>query len=102
LNALTLLNRVVESQFAAYGPQPWFIDAPGAAYIRKAWETRPFIREIYLPNARLVGPCHKLEHVNGTWAVHDIDYEEREISDDEFAAMLPGGDRRHEARCSDA
>jgi len=99
LNALKLLNHIVESQFPAYGPQPWFLDVPGAAFIRKEWETRPFIREIYLPNARLVGPCHKLEHVNGTWVVHDIDYDDRNVSDEEFVAMLPGEARRHEARC---
>jgi len=101
LNALKLLNRIVEAQFPAYGPQPWFLDVPSVAYIRKEWETQPFIRAIYLPNARLVGPCHKLEHSNGTWIVHDIEYDDREISDDEFVTMLPGGARRDEARCPD-
>lgn len=102
LEALRLLDRVIESQFAAYGPQPWFMDVPGAAYIKKSWEGNPFIREIYLPNAVLVGPRHTLANADGSWVVRDIEYEDREISDQEFAQMLSRGSRRNEAAPPDA
>lgn len=88
LIALKHLDKIITIQFAAFGSNPWFIDVPGVAFIRKDWEEHPFIRHVYLPKCGKVGPHHwiaDLDHVNGIWRVEDEgNYEDREITDEEF------------------
>src|SRR5262249_49712736 len=51
LEAVRCLREIIRCQFSAFGPQPWFItNIPGEIYIKKAWETQPFIQKVYLPN----------------------------------------------------
>ena len=51
LAAIRSLGSIIGNQFCAFGPQPWFItDIPGEIYIKKDWESRPFIRKVCLPN----------------------------------------------------
>lgn len=101
LDAVKLLDQIIATQFGYFGLQPWFIpDTPGAPYIRKDWENKPFVRRVYLPNAHLVGPCHAIEFVSNRVVVHDEhSYPAREISDEGFRDLLPGGRRHHEAHC---
>ncbi len=60
LEALNCIRAIIGSQFASLGTQPWFMTGiPGEIYIKQAWEEKPFIRKIYLPNCALVGPKHR-------------------------------------------
>lgn len=89
LEAIQLLQRIVQTQFGSFGPQPWFIrNIPGEAYIKKDCEDIPFIRKVYLPNCALVGPKHRLDMKSGKWIVLDDNiYENIEISDEEFREL---------------
>jgi len=84
--ALKQLDKIITVQFGAFGFQPWFIpDVAGAAYIRKEWESNPFVRLVYIPASWPVGPHHWMEYEEGKWSIHDReDYEEREITDTEY------------------
>jgi hypothetical protein len=88
LDAIKSLGTIVSTQFCAFGPQPWFItDVPGEIYIKKDWESRPFIRKVYLPNCVALGPKHKVESVM-PWRIRDEeDYGNRDVSDEEFCEM---------------
>jgi hypothetical protein len=90
LEAILKLQSVIGEQFSAFGPQPWFIpDVRGEIYIKKEYETRSFTQKIYLPNCIFVGPYHVVEsYREGKLFVRDdYDYEEKEISDDEFVRL---------------
>jgi len=94
LEAIHKLGTIIDRQFGSFGNQPWFIPGiRGASYIKKEAEEWPFVKRVYIPNSHLVGPLHKLGPVNGRIdLVHvydDNDYEDREISDDEFRSLLP-------------
>ena len=89
LRTIKTFQEIIEKQFGAFGTQPWFIEGvKGASYIKKEYEKFPFIRKVYLPNCVLVGPYHKLELDNGYWKVNDIEYDNKEITDREFADLL--------------
>ena len=46
------------------------------------------MKEIYLPSCSLVGPHHRMTFNNGQWkAVDEEEYEDRDISDEEFIAL---------------
>jgi hypothetical protein len=87
LNALLTFGKVVDTQFAALGQLPWLFMPPGEVYIRKAWEARPFVRLVYVPNAIHVGPMHQIVSVF-PWRVADPhEYEQVEVSDEEFTRL---------------
>ncbi|KPV54310.1 hypothetical protein SE17_04540 [Kouleothrix aurantiaca] len=89
LGAIHTLNTVINKQFGALGRQPWFIpDILGASFIKKEAEQWPFVKKVYLPNSYLVGPQYRMEFDAGRWLIHDVEYENREISDDEFRELL--------------
>ena len=90
LEAMSKLFKIIQNQFSAFGTQPWFIAGiPGSAYIKKESESFPFVKEIIIPNCYLVGHLHTLENSPKGWVVHDNHvYENREISDQEFAELL--------------
>ncbi len=90
LSALKKLTKIVERQFSVFGSQPWVIPSTaGAAYICKDWENKPFVRRIVLPSCALVGPRHRLELVGQEWTVLESHaYEDKDISDNEFATLL--------------
>lgn len=63
-------------------------NTPGELFITKAAESLPFIRHVYLPNCRLVGPKHKLEFEGENLIIHDDhEYENRDVSDEEFREL---------------
>ncbi len=75
LNAIECLQKIIGEQFSAFGEQPWFItDIPGEMYIKASWETKPFIRMVYLQNGPRVGPRHRIESVLPTTRIVDLDY----------------------------
>ena len=87
LASIRSLSSIVGSQFGALGRYPWFItNVPGEIYIKKDWESRPFVRKVYLPNCQAVGPRHKVESIF-PWVIKDEEYEDREISDEEFCLL---------------
>jgi hypothetical protein len=93
LSAISKLTSIISRQFGSFGNQPWFIPGiKGASYIKKEAEEWPFVKRVYIPNSHLVGPLHKLGPVNGRMdLIHvydDNNYENREISDDEFRSLL--------------
>jgi len=92
LEAINCLQRIVGEQFSGFGPQPWFIvGTPGEIYIKKEWESRPFIEKIYLPNGILVGHLNRIVSMTPQIVIDDnFSYEDREISDDEFVALRKG------------
>lgn len=92
LEAIHCLREIIEIQFSGFGTQPWFItEIPGEIYIKKSWESVPFVAKIYIPNCVLVGPKHKFETVIPEAVIRDEhEYEEREITDDEFVLLRKG------------
>jgi len=89
LAAILNLQGIVGEQFSAFGMQPWFIPIPGQSYIKKEWEAHPFIRLVYLPNCVYVGPKHVVTTMFPPTINDDFEYEEREVTDEEFANMMP-------------
>ncbi len=63
----------------------------GSLYQKRA-EEWPFVKTIILPNCMLVGPHHRLEYNAKRWMVHhEHVYEDREVTDEEFVALLEPG-----------
>ncbi len=89
LEAIQCLREIIRKQFSAFGSQPWFItNIPGEIYIKKSWESNPFIRKVYLPNCHFVGPKHKIEAIIPRVVVNDnFQYEEHEVTDEEFSEL---------------
>lgn len=90
LKALHEFNQIISLQFASFGKLPWYLtEIRGASYIRKAFESHPFVKRIVLPNCELLGSKARLEYLNPGWrAIDDDDYPDVEISDDEFAYLV--------------
>lgn len=86
VRAIKLLCSLIESQFSAFGGQPWFIEGTkGACFIKAAWEQVPFIRTYYLPLCPAVGIYHAYSNEDGRWILFDYkEYEGQEISDEDF------------------
>lgn len=88
VQAIRLLQDIVSAQFSAFGRQPWYFCVPGEMYIKKKWEDRPFVKHVLIPNSLLVGPRHIVENLIPRVEVNDhFDYEDIEISDEEFTAL---------------
>jgi hypothetical protein len=90
LEATKCVQKIIGEQFSGFGHQPWFIkNVPGEIYIKKEWEGKPFIRNVYLPNGPLVGPKHKIESILPQVRILDPDHMKSapEISDDEFSVL---------------
>ncbi len=90
LNSIKKLHKIIECQFSAFGAQPWFIPGiRGAAFIKKDYEQKPFVKRIILPNCAKVGPYHTLEMSTNGWIVKDDhEYEDKELTDDKFAEIF--------------
>lgn len=89
LEAIKLFQEFIKIQFGAFGKQPWFIEGTkGAFFIKKEFETNPFVKRIYLPNCLLVGP--RYEFVNSPKGIQlkDENYENKEITDAEFKELF--------------
>jgi len=92
LKAIGHLDVVVGQQFSAFGLQPWFIsEIPGASYIRKSYESDPFVRHFYIRPSPAIGPYHSVEWRNGFQFVDHPDYSVfgfTELTDEEFTARV--------------
>ncbi len=96
LEAIQLLSRIIAIQFGfgAYGTRPWLIPGVrGEFYVKKEAETDPFVRKIVLPSCKLVGPFNSVIGFgpSGMMLEDDHEYEEREVTDEEFCLMRRKG-----------
>lgn len=88
LEAIHLIQDIVNVQFSSFGNQPWYFCVPGEMYIKKEWEEKPLIKHIFIPNSLFVGPNHKVESIVPKIIVNDqFEYEERKITDEEFIEL---------------
>lgn len=88
LDAILLIQNIVSIQFSSFGKQPWVFIVPGEIYIKKEWETKPFVKHIFLPNSLLVGSKHTIEELMPKIIVNDQHkYEDKEITDEEFSKL---------------
>lgn len=90
LSSLGCISRIIETQFGFVGSPRWMIPGTrGAFFIKKEGETDAFIKRYYLPQCPLVGPYYAVKFVSdGVMFFDRANYEEREISDAEFAALF--------------
>ena len=90
LDSIKKIQRIIGQQFSCFGHQPWYIPKiNGAAFIKKSYEAKPFIKRIVIPNCKKVGPYHILERGLKGWIVKEnYNYEEKEITDIEFAKLF--------------
>jgi len=83
LTAIACLRLIIERQFGAFGPQPWFIlGTGGAAFIKREYEMRPFIRRYFLPQCPFVGVRSGFDPRLQLVDFHD--YSDGELTDQEF------------------
>ncbi|QLH72037.1 hypothetical protein [Rhodopseudomonas palustris] len=89
LAALHLLNDIIAKQFGYFGRQPWFIeDTPGAQFVKRVYESVPFVRTYVIPRSGFVGPFYGMELSDKGWLHLDYaDYGDGDISDHEFATL---------------
>lgn len=88
LEAIHTIQNIVKIQFSAFGTQPWYFCVPGEIYIKKEWENMPLIKHVFIPNALLLGPKHRIESVIPKWVINDeFDYENKEITDEEYIQL---------------
>jgi hypothetical protein len=87
LAAVAHIRLIIDRQFGWFGTQPWFIEGVlGASFIKREYETKPFIRRFFLPQCPFVGVrCaiefdqnHRPRHID----FHD--YGDGELTDEEF------------------
>ena len=93
LDAIMKLNDIISNQFSGFGAQPWFIpDIPGLSFIKKEYESNPFINKVYIPSCQKVGPYHRLDFKDDRFIVIDDNiYEDKDITDDEYREMFMKG-----------
>ena len=91
LAALSYVALIIHLQFGTAAGQKWMIDGTkGAFFIKKDAEQDPFIAKYYLPQCPLVGPYYAMNfNQEGHWLFFDWNnYDNREISDEEFAKLF--------------
>lgn len=89
LEAIKKISKIVSLQFGAINKRWMIPSTPGISFVRKDIENEPFVKEIVLPNCRLVGPLHTLDYKNNKWLVIDkTRYPKKDISDEEFSRMF--------------
>ena len=87
LAAIRHLRSIIEQQFAGFGRAPWIIPGTlGHAFIRKEFETNPFVMTYFLPNFNFVGPLFGMAWTPDGWLIDDHrDYGDGIWTDEEFA-----------------
>jgi hypothetical protein len=89
LDAIKKLSTAIDVQFGAFGLHPWYIPGiPGATFVKKEFEARPFVAKVVLPGAFHVGPYHIVRLGNQGWEASDLnDYPEANVTDEQFGAL---------------
>lgn len=88
LEAIHLIQDIVNIQFSSFGNQPWYFCVPGEMYIKKDWENHPFVIKVLLSNCLKVGFKHKILRIFPRVEVDDnYKYENIEITDEEYIRL---------------
>jgi hypothetical protein len=89
LAAILHMRTIIDCQFGAWGPRPWFIKGTiGHMFVAKSYEFHPIVRTYYAPQCAFVGPLFGMRHgENGNgWEIMDVpDYGDGDWTDEEFA-----------------
>ena len=84
--AMNLYTALIGELFGPHSENVFW--CPGEIYIRKEREKDPFVQEFILPSATYVGYKH---YINEEWRFVDgDDYEDREVSNEEFRELRIG------------
>lgn len=97
LAALKLVGNITSKQFGFFGHQPWFIEGTaGAQFIKKSYETHPFVRKYLIPRSGFVGVLYGMEcRADGHWQHLDLaDYGDGVMLDEDFAKAFGARDPR--------
>jgi hypothetical protein len=87
--ALTALEFVMQITDALFGLRYDLLFLEGHFFIKKAKENDPLVREFYIPQCARVGYRYQIEDRNGRATLIDNhDYEDREITDEQFIALV--------------
>lgn len=88
LAAIHHMREIIEQQFTTYGIRPWIIDGTsGQFFIKRSWESNPFIKTYYLPTCPFLGPYFAIS-LNQGLRFHDLpDYGDGDWTDEEFAKV---------------
>lgn len=87
LEAIKNLEEIISHQFSGFGLLPWLLPSPGECYIKKDFESSPFVRLVYLPNCVYLGYKHTVTRIF-PWEFKDADdYPDQEVSDEEFISL---------------
>jgi hypothetical protein len=87
LEAIKNLEEIVSHQFSGFGLLPWLLPSPGECFIKKEFESSPFVQLVYLPNCAHLGYKHVVTHIF-PWEFQDADdYPDQEVSDEEFIRL---------------
>jgi hypothetical protein len=88
LAAILHMRIIIEQQFGSFALRPWFIAGTlGHVFIRKSFETHPFVMKYFIPRCPFVGPLFGMGQTEvGGWEVFDVpDYGDGDLTDEEFA-----------------
>ena len=91
LEAIKILSEIISLRFGFFRKEhSWAIKGTkGAQFIKKEFETDPFIRSFYIPRCPLVGPYYAVKLLDeGTLFVDRASYAGTENSDEEFADIF--------------
>lgn len=98
LTAVLHLREIIDQQFTTFGLRPWFIPGTtGHIFIRRDWESEPFIRTFYLPTCPFVGPNFAISFEDGLKFHDHRDYGDGTWTDEEYARAFNDRDPRHVA-----
>jgi hypothetical protein len=73
LDAIEQLGTIIDEQFGAWGPKPWFMAEAGEIYVKGEWEGVPFVSQVIVPAGLHVGPKHTVafDESRRQWVVDD-------------------------------
>ncbi len=97
LAALQRLNKIIAMQFGYFGSQPWFIEGtPGAQFVKRAYESDPFVCAYIIPRSGFIGPLYGMElSREGYWYHLDYaDYGDEVLTDEGFAKRYRDRDHK--------
>jgi len=87
LSAILHMRTIIELQFGTFTDAPWFIPGTkGHCFIKKEYETHPFVKTYFLPKCPFVGPLFAMDFNVGGWRFFDMEnYGAGSWTDEEFA-----------------
>ncbi len=87
LAAILHMRTIIEQQFGSFAVRPWFIPGTkGHVFIKKEYESHPFVLAYFIPRCPFVGPLFGMAHSDEGWQFFDVpDYGNGDWSDEEFA-----------------